>query len=279
MKQIYFLLLLVSAFSAKSNVEFSVDNCLLIKLQKLGFPNESAVNISSINISFEDFSKAFSEKTFDDPEKNMEYFFSSVDFRIGSFIKNILFYSSKERHSDTLYSVYTYELDYLFFNCLNEKRHYLFKDTSGIKEIFNSTELDIITVEIFEEIKKISYDNTSKTDLEFYINYVSGRCYDLVVDLELSFNISILVLIDGKIEKSHESNLLELSEISSSGKKITPILKFETEETFLYTYGVNEQKGKPEIIRYREVYYDINSGKIIKDQLSSEFIYYDVDRH
>jgi hypothetical protein len=261
MKRICFLMILSITFSDVYSQIHRVE--FLSELKKSNFPIEMITKYTTLEITFDDFEErmvdnyCFNEFTYQYDTISEKFHYLDLKMSIGELDFFPIFYVVTK--GDSIQNIFAQNVVFSFLSLIKDINHFetKFSQKEVIKEIFNSTELTI---------------------LEVNDQYLSGFCFDSVANSNGYFIIDFAIWSTPKdILNRSDFKFIEIDDDIDWIKNFEPLIYLKTSESFLSTYGTI--KDEPEVIRYREVYYDINSGKIIKDQLSSEFIYYFIDRH
>ena len=259
MKYLFFYLF-ISQLSVKAQ---DIEKSFFKSLENAGFPVSLMDNYTCDSIVYERFEKSVIEEyptcvfPFLIDSLSNKFYFVKTEISIGLLKFHSIFYLVSDK--DSIQSIFTKSTNYSFFYQIKHLNLWenSCSDEGIVSELFNSTELTIL--------------NTNQESF-------GGFCYDSIMDSKLYYVFDIAVQKWGNILSREEGRLIEINQDLDYIKSCKPLFYISTGYDFLYTYGANEQKGSPEIIRFREVYFDLNRNKIIKDQLSSEFIYYDVDK-
>jgi hypothetical protein len=261
MKRICFLIILSITFSDVYSQIHRVE--FLSELKKSNFPIEKITKYSTHEITFDDFESymidnyCFDEFRYQYDTISEKFHYLDLEISIGELDFFPIFYVVTK--GDSIQNIFAQNVAFAFLSLIKDLNHFekKFSQKEVIKEIFNSKELTILEVND-ENLSGFCFDSVSKTNDYFTIDFAIW-----------STPKNILNRPDFKF--------IEIDDDLDWIKNFEPLIYLKTSENFLSTYGTI--KDEPEVIRYREVYYDINSGKIIKDQLSSEFINYFIDRH
>jgi len=242
-----------------------LDSLLRTKLAEKKFPVGLIANLKSEKIEYTKFINFI-----ETPKKgNQTYSFDTIDcvfylmladIELGCYRDNIPFIIVVNTRNNLITNLYTESVKYGFFSCLfqPEEVNRSFRNTDFVAKIFNSKEFTILD-----------------TNDDGFLN---GHCYDSIIKLKLYYYFGIAVKSEGNILHPHQSVIVDIDKDSIYISKLSPIIYVKTSEAFLYTYTKDMNARYSELSRYREIYYEINKRKIIRDQLSSDFLYINVDR-
>ena len=147
--------------------------------------------------------------------------------------------------------IFAETIDFLFFLNLNTVQYdQKFSDPAFIANTFNSTELSISE--------------------DFGVITGGGYCFDSLTMKEHNYHVNLAVKRGKELIRPNNRLYFDILNLNAENKKTRPVLILSTSPVYQYTYGVNAKTGYPDLQRYREVFFDLNADRIIKDELISE---------